>query len=278
MNNNLRIDTEKCLKQGVNTMFNHKQLIQMVAAPAMLGLILVAPAQATTIMDNYMGSNNHGYGDVIGNTSIYDIQSMNVTVTGSVLNVSISTNFAGNAGVDSSLVGNGGIGYGDLLLSSSWNPFGTAPYKYDNASNGTHWTYGLSLDNRWSNSGGVATLYSLNGNNSDVLLSNDFINCGSSCYYRDGQAMAVNTSAAAGIVDTGLWSVDTNNNTVNFSIDLAGTTGLLGASNMGIHWGMTCANDVIEGGVSTVPVPAAAWLFGSGLLGLVGVARRKKVS
>ena len=27
--------------------------------------------------------------------------------------------------------------------------------------------------------------------------------------------------------------------------------------------------------VSSVPVPAAAWLFGSGLLGLVGVARRK---
>ena len=28
--------------------------------------------------------------------------------------------------------------------------------------------------------------------------------------------------------------------------------------------------------VSAVPIPAAAWLFGSGLLGLVGVARRKK--
>lgn len=27
--------------------------------------------------------------------------------------------------------------------------------------------------------------------------------------------------------------------------------------------------------VSTVPVPAAAWLFGSGLLGLIGLARRK---
>jgi len=25
-----------------------------------------------------------------------------------------------------------------------------------------------------------------------------------------------------------------------------------------------------------VPVPAAVWLFGSGLIGLVGVARRKK--
>jgi hypothetical protein len=27
---------------------------------------------------------------------------------------------------------------------------------------------------------------------------------------------------------------------------------------------------------SSVPLPAAAWLFGSGLLGLIGVARRKR--
>jgi len=32
----------------------------------------------------------------------------------------------------------------------------------------------------------------------------------------------------------------------------------------------------MEGTVAAVPVPAAVWLFGSGLLGLVGVARRKK--
>lgn len=31
-------------------------------------------------------------------------------------------------------------------------------------------------------------------------------------------------------------------------------------------------------GVSAVPVPAAAWLFGSGLLGLAGLARRKKAA
>ena len=29
--------------------------------------------------------------------------------------------------------------------------------------------------------------------------------------------------------------------------------------------------------ISAVPVPAAVWLFGSGLIGLIGVARRKKV-
>ena len=33
---------------------------------------------------------------------------------------------------------------------------------------------------------------------------------------------------------------------------------------------------VRSGDVSAVPVPAAVWLFGSGLLGLIGVVRRKK--
>jgi len=35
---------------------------------------------------------------------------------------------------------------------------------------------------------------------------------------------------------------------------------------------------VQSGDVSTVPVPAAVWLFGSGLLGLVCVARRKRLN
>ena len=34
----------------------------------------------------------------------------------------------------------------------------------------------------------------------------------------------------------------------------------------------------IRGQVSTIPIPAAVWLFGSGLLGLVGMARRKKAA
>ena len=32
----------------------------------------------------------------------------------------------------------------------------------------------------------------------------------------------------------------------------------------------------LTGTVSAVPVPAAVWLFGSGLIGLIGIARRKK--
>ena len=45
------------------------------------------------------------------------------------------------------------------------------------------------------------------------------------------------------------------------------------AANCTFTLGDPCATTV-----SAVPVPAAVWLFGSGLLGLVGVARRKKAS
>lgn len=33
---------------------------------------------------------------------------------------------------------------------------------------------------------------------------------------------------------------------------------------------------LVQGDISPIPVPAAAWLFGSGLIGLIGLARRKK--
>ena len=37
-------------------------------------------------------------------------------------------------------------------------------------------------------------------------------------------------------------------------------------------------NYVWTSDVAAVPIPAAAWLFGSGLLGLIGIARRKKTA
>ena len=37
----------------------------------------------------------------------------------------------------------------------------------------------------------------------------------------------------------------------------------------------TVSSTSFSGSISAVPVPAAIWLFGSGLLGLVGIARRK---
>ena len=51
----------------------------------------------------------------------------------------------------------------------------------------------------------------------------------------------------------------------------------LPASN-GADFDWVWGSDAPLVGVSAIPIPAAAWLFGSGLLGLIGIARRKKTS
>ena len=73
------------------------------------------------------------------------------------------------------------------------------------------------------------------------------------------------------------WATYTFNTTLG--ADAAGGLSLLFKADCGAA--ANCAlNAVIDNvtvdAVSAVPVPAAVWLFGSGLLGLVGVARRKK--
>ena len=66
--------------------------------------------------------------------------------------------------------------------------------------------------------------------------------------------------------------------------DGAWTGSLVSAGNVGAAWQLFDGtpytekyNITVNGTVAPpIPVPAAVWLFGSGLLGLVGVARRKK--
>jgi hypothetical protein len=50
-------------------------------------------------------------------------------------------------------------------------------------------------------------------------------------------------------------------------IDLSGTDLLLG-NEIALHWGFTCANDVIEGSYF-VPEPGVLGLLGIGLLGII---------
>ena len=58
-----------------------------------------------------------------------------------------------------------------------------------------------------------------------------------------------------------------------FTLDYAAHVPLEDPSFGSIYWSIH-----LEGTVSTVPVPAAIWLFGSGLLGLAGFARARKLS
>jgi hypothetical protein len=241
-----------------------------------LSLIASASASAGTITDTYWGGDHKGYGDVIGR-KLFDIQSADASLGGGLLSVRIKTNFAGHAGVDTWAAPKG-IAYGDLFLANEWNPFGTDKnHAKDQASNGTKWNYGLSLDNRWSNTGGSFTLYELNGatNSSDILNSESFMSCakGKTCYFRDGQATAVKTNSAS-VRNTGLtgkWTVTADSDLL-FEIDVRGTA-LANAGQLALHWGETCQNDVIEG-VIDVPEPAGLALFGLGL-GLVALRRRQ---
>ena len=74
--------------------------------------------------------------------------------------------------------------------------------------------------------------------------------------------------------------------TYTFQWDLTG----LGINNFNLNWGQLVHTGVLalqleqsdtftaSAEVAAVPVPAAAWLFGSGLLGLAGVSRRRKAA
>ena len=201
------------------------------------GSVLATPL---LFSDNYIGENDHNLGDVIGALNLFDISGAAVTLTGTELLIDIYTNFAVNGlGTYPSYTRPGandvrpGIGAGDLFLSD--------------LENGATWTQVLSLDNRWSTNGGSAILYSLpDSYNSAILTPVNFLSGGT---YRNGQAVAVDRTVTGVSLSnaSGSWKPMTENgaNFIRFMIETADTN-LLDADKITVHWGPTCANDVIE--------------------------------
>ena len=268
---------------------------------AILAAGIAQPASANgTIEDQYVGAYGGSYGDVVG-SSQFEIYSMDVDLTGSTLDATINTNFAGTAGTnfEGITVDSTGIGYGDLFLSTDgWDPAGTSPYSSDNNINGEFWEYALVIDDadRFVSgfaAGGTLSLYELTGDTNDknARLSDDFITSGTGSY-RNTQEVAADLDAyyltdsslpdtednrtyyAQDTGVTGTWSVvdgGSNPNYIVFNIDLSGTG--LESTNFAFHWAMTCANDVIEG----VPAPVILLLMATGLFGVgVSTAVRRK--
>ncbi|VAW52066.1 hypothetical protein MNBD_GAMMA05-608 [hydrothermal vent metagenome] len=87
--------------------------------------------------------------------------------------------------------------------------------------------------------------------------------------------------SAIGAVPMAMTGFDTAGTTLGSLFPLSDTGGIAGSPMTTAPFpGQNAAFDFtsISATNTTVPVPAAAWLFGSGLLGLVGVARRRRQS
>jgi PEP-CTERM motif len=225
-----------------------------------------------TLLDNYVGGVDHGYGDVIGDSS-FQITSATVerfgTGASSYLQVIINTNFAGQSGVEA------GTGYGALFISNNsptaWQPVGgTAANGYltDTASsNLTDWEYAVTPTNTglYNTANGTFVLSNVyGGTTSNTGAASGFI-------FRDDQY--VNFTPNAPAVDPASFTVGTGE--LTFIIN---DGGLLG-NDFAISWAETCANDIIQGQVTAVPEPStwAMMLIGFAVVGFTSYRRSRKI-
>lgn len=254
------------------------------------GLASAGTGWGTTIDDNYIGGiytlidePQPPYDDIptlysesrdiISGGAPYDIQKMVVNIGTTITTIDVYTNYVNKVAFDEN------IEYGDLFLSNNgWNPYGDTTEDY--YGNGEFWEFALVLANHSGTATeGIASLYAITSTSEYILAENT-----GSSVYRAGQEVQFNTFyydtqsetlLAKTPLATGSWSVfsDGSGTGLHFTI---GTSLLnLGTDDLGLRWAMTCANDIIEGS-TPVPEPVTMLLFGTGLVGLAGIGRRKR--
>ncbi len=224
-------------------------------------------AEPITITDQYVGAADHNWGDVVGAASVFDISKMTVDFSGGTLKVDVYTNYVKH-------IGESYTSLGDLFISTDgWTPYGTAPYKYDDASNGEGWEYALVLNTHLPSNGvnsGAVYLYKIDGNGHTVLSSGP-----SGWTWRNNQEVQYVGSDS---IAMGTWSIDKSPNNSYLEFILPNYASFLPSSmEYGFKWGMTCANDTIEGSAPLPnPEPGSLILMGTGIAALAFAFRRKK--
>lgn len=213
---------------------------------------MATPISTAIVNDTYWGYNDHGYGDVISSAAsktFFNIDHLKVVFDSSdLVSVTVYTGF--KEGDPKAL----GTKYGDLFIASGgWKPYvGTDPlhYKQDRLSNtGTKWNYVIDTSEGGALYGGAFSMYQ----------SQDLMTSGT---YREGQIVqrkAGGTQLGKSPVVFGTELYDGfNYNTLTYTFDWR-MLGVKPGDELAFKWGMTCANDTIEGRAA-VPVPTAGTL------------------
>ncbi len=273
-----------------------------VLSVVLLANISVAQANSGTVNDDYVGQDNGSFENTDDYTAErFDISSMDYSNDGTSVTFTIRsaehvTGFGLQSYFDEWVNDDTSFKPGDLFLSTDgWSPFTngneTQPgYGFDafdefnQSSNGTDWEYVIHLIGQTTGpfndpaSSGTTQLYNLADGGE---IDRGSIRGSQEALYSPESFDGDNTNP----LGAGAWNIfDANNNGTfdSMSITMLLSDGfqdvwresVVNGGEMGFHWTMSCANDIIEGSFET-PVPAAAYLFGTGLIGLIAVARRK---
>jgi len=137
----------------------------------------------------------------------------------------------------------------------------------------------------------MVNLNSINGAASAINRQANSLNTASGEVY-SGTNGGINSTATVsigqpGYYNVGVWGDTMGNRGFNMAADVDSSVGFYQVTLSEVDfespvvtymgdWNLSSDGALTYGDVSAVPVPAAVWLFGSGLVGLVGIARRKK--
>ena len=249
-----------------------KRLMSMAAAAGMLGVIAAIPAQAASLGPlNFSGTGPDNSSlsasvlfDLTGNTLTITLTNTATgdnttsgqdvpgnTLTGVFFDMTGATLTANSAMV---AAGSQIIGTCDLVNCTGVTDVSGEFAFQDGLSSPFPASFGLA------SAGYISGTSTISSYDLDWPASVDGINFG------------IISNDASYAPNGGLENEPVIENAVVFSLTCGGTCDLSNIGNVAVQYGTSLSETTL------VPVPAAVWLFGSGLMGIAAVARRKKAA